>query len=388
MTEPRRPSWFRSAFRMSMRGVLIAVLVLAVWLGWWINSAREQQAALTAIRTYDTAANVMYDFQQEADWMGPFPFVEESPPWWPRTILERHLGPDYVHTVDSLAFGEGPPDAVRPRRPDILRDVARLSRLRQLSLYLPVGDADVSLLSRLRSLTSLELHAESPGLTDASLRTIGRMSNLEALSIHDAPVADAGLTHLAALPRLKSLTLGEARTFTPVANRLAVTGTGFAPLASLPSLTALEISSSALSGDGLKHVGALRHLTRLRIKGGSFSDDDLRLLGTLTNLESLEIVGSTIDGTGFRHLSGLPKLASVCVESPNVTDAAVPHLARLPALQGVMLYGTRVTAAGLETFQTSPRLKQMGLIPAVPGDTKRLKQRLPLCNINIQGKIL
>lgn len=365
MPEPRRPR-FRSAFRISLRGTLIAVLALAVWLGWWINGARNQEAALAAIRAYDTSANITYDSQGETIWIGPVAYPIEGSSWWPRDIIERHLGPDYVYTVDSIAFGEGPADAGVTRRPDVLRDVLRLTRLRHLSLYFPVRDADVPLLTRLRSLTSLELSSDSPGLTDASLRTLVSMTSLERLLIRSAPITDAGLARLAALPRLKSLELGDSIPFVPRTTCSAVTGVGFAALADLPSLTELRIDLPALSGEGLARLGSLRRLKHLRIKGGAFSDDDLRPLANLTDLESLEIVGTTIDGTGFRHLSGLPKLNSVYLVGPNVADPALPHLARLPSLQSLTLYGTCVTAPGLDALRSAPRLKQLSVSPPLP----------------------
>jgi hypothetical protein len=372
--------------------MLMIILAIAVWLGWWANSSRNQQAAVAAVRAYDTAANISYDNERidipNSAVVG-IGFIRASKPWWLPASLERRLGRDYFYTVDSVAFGQGPPAPGTTRRGDILREAARLRRLRQLALYFSVSDADTANLVGLRSLGRLDLGEDCPELTDRSLLTLSRISGLEALEIRDAPITDAGLAHLGKMRRLKSLVLGKAEAFSPVGNRFTITGDGAAYLAGLPTLIELEIHSAALTGEGLEHLASLRHLKRLRLKGGSFTDDDLRFLAPLTNLESLEIVGTNIHGTGFRHLAGLSKVTDVCLEGRNVTDEAVPHLARLPSLRSVMIYGTRVTAAGLQGFRSAQRLRQMGLIPAVTGDdTKRLKQALPNCNVLNGGKSL
>jgi hypothetical protein len=388
MADPRpRRRWFV----FSLRAMLLLILAVAVWLGWWVNGARNQQAALAAIRAYDVSVNIscaneFFDITNGIG--GGTGFKKETKPWWLPTVLESQLGRDYFHNVDSVAFGEGSPAPGVTRRGDIVGEVARLGGLTQAALYFEVGDDDVARLSGMRSLKFLNLGKDSPRLTDASLETISRISSLETLQIHDAPITDSGLAHLSRMSRLKSLTLGEASAFSTGGSRVAVTGTGFAHLAGLPDLFELEIHSPSLTGDGLKQLGMLKQLKSLKLKGGSFRDDDLRFLASLTNLETLEIVGSTIDGTGFRHLSGLTNVTYVCLEGPNVTDAAIPFLARLPALESVMIYGTQVTASGLEGFRAASRLTQMGLIPGVTGDTKRLKRVLPGCGIINGGTVL
>jgi hypothetical protein len=362
--------------------MMVVILAVAVWLGWWVNGARNQQAAVAAVNTGPYFANVFYD--DDPDY-----FPDEVPvarrlgrrvKSWVPAWLRAKLGRDFFDNALAIAFSGA--DATGAGDREVFRKVALARSLDQLNPNVEVVDADVAHIARLPNLKRLSLRAASPRLTDASLRTLAGMPRLEVLEIRNAPVTDAWLAHLGGMRRLGSLTLGGG-------DMIAVTGEGFAHLAGLPALTELEIHSSTLTGNGLKHLGSLKHLKRLRLmEGGAFNDDDLRFLAPLTDLESLEIMGSDIDGTGFRHLAGLSKVSYVCLEGPNVNDAAIPFLARLPALEGVMIYGTRVTASGLEGFRAAPRLRQMGLHPAVTGDTKRLKQALPGCNILNGGNAL
>src|SRR5262249_41157345 len=55
-TRPRR-RWLE----FSLRTMLLAVLALSVWLGWWVNRARNQAATVAAVKTAPFSANVVYD---------------------------------------------------------------------------------------------------------------------------------------------------------------------------------------------------------------------------------------------------------------------------------------------------------------------------------------
>ena len=367
----------------------LVIFASALWLGWWVNSARNQQAAIAGVETSPYSANVTYD--DDPDY---FPedtsvgrrLARKAKSWIPLS-LQAKLGKDFLYNTLAIAFSRDNGSSGAGDR-DVLRKLSLVSSLDQLVPYVEVVDADVAHIASLPYLKRLELPEDCPRLTDAALLTMAGMHRLEVLEIHNAPVTDAWLAHLKGMRRLSSLLLGKAKTFTTEGTMIAITGDGFTHLAGLPALTELEIHSSAVTGDGLKQLGTLKHLKRLKLKAGSITDIDLRYLAALTNLESLEIVGSSIDGTGFRHLTGLTKVEEVCLEGSKVTDAAVRFLARLPALQSVMIYGTRVTGSGLEGFRAAPRLRQMGLYPAVAGDTKALKQALPKCNVINGGKSL
>ena len=382
----RRPR--RRWLSLSLRAMLLVILATALWLGWWVNSSRNQQAAVTAVETSPYYANVFYE-----DYPDYFPQDVPVGRWLGLKLkslvpasLQARLGRDFFYNALAIAFSTR--DATGAGDREVFRKLALIRSLDQLNPNIEVVDADVAHIARLPNLKRLSLRADSPRLTDASLRTLAGMPRLEVLEIHNAPITDAGLAHLKGMGGLKSLLLGEARAFSAAGNMIAITGEGFSQLAALPALTELEIHSAALRGDGLKHLGSLRHLTRLKLKGGLVTDDDLRHLAPLIDLESLDIVRSSIDGTGFGHLAGLSRLNRVCLEGPNITGAAVSYLARLPALESIMIYGTHLTASELAGFRAAPRLRQMGLVPTMTGDTMRLKQALPNCNVLNGGRAL
>jgi hypothetical protein len=382
----RRPR--RRRLSLSLRAMLLAIVASAIWLGWWVNSSHNQQAAVTAVETSPYCANVFYEddpdyFPQDVPvgrWLGL-----KLKTWVPSSLRAR-LGRHFFYNALAIAFSKL--DATGAGDREVFRKLALIRSLDQFNPNIEVVDADVAQIAHLPNLKRLSLRARSPRLTDASLQTLAGIPCLEALEIFDAPITDAGVAHLRGMRGLKSLLLGDAGAISAAGNMIAITGDGFSQLAALPALTELEIHSAALRGDGLKHVGSLRHLKRLKLEGGPVTDDDLRHLAPLIDLESLEIERSSIDGTGFGHLAGLSRLNFVCLEGPNITGAAVTHLARLPALESIMIYGTHLTASELAGFRDAPRLRQMGLIPAVTGDTMRLKHALPNCNVLNGGRAL
>ena len=376
---------------LSVRTLLVLILALAVWLGWWANGARNQRAAVAAVTKEPYFANVMYEEEfAQASFSGlgggRVGSARREKSWVPASG-ESWLGKDYFHNVSAIAFSKDGNSAPSDDR-ETFRKIARVRNLDQLNPNVEVRDEDIARIARLPYLRILSLRADSPELSDDALGLLAGMPRLETLEIHNAPVTDAGLARLEGLRTLRHLLLGKAQPFDAGGNPIAITGEGFAHLTGLPALAELEVHSPALTGGGLGHLGGLRHLKRLRLRSATITDDDLRSLAGLTELESLEIFGAGIDGTGFRHLTELSKVSYVCIECPNVTDAALPFLARLPRLESVMIYNTRVTASGLEVFRSTPSLKQMGLIPAVQGDTKRLKQALSHCNVLNGGRSL
>lgn len=380
----------RRCFRLSLRVMLLIILAIGVWLGWWANSARNQAAAVAAVTTEPYHAGVTYDDDPDY-WAERTPLsrrlARRIKAWVPERIRAK-LGRDYFHNALAISLSKG----LSPGGDDdraVFRRLGRVRSLDQLVLDLEVVDADVREIARLPNLRLLFFPASSPRLTDASLHALSSLPRLEELSIPGAPITDAGLAHLKKIRTLRSLELGDAGGFNGVPNQVAIKGPGLSHLAELPDLWRFEFYSSGMTGEAFRHLGTLRQLTDLKLAGDAITDDDLRFLASLTNLESFEIAAPRIDGSGFQHLRGLTKLQRVCIlQSPRFSDAAIPFLAQLPALETVMIYGTRVTASGLEGFRAAPRLRQMGLLPAVPGDTKRLKQALPRCGILSGGMSL
>ncbi len=111
-------------------------------------------------------------------------------------------------------------DQMELASPDEWASFAKLSALRRLSLKhirSRVSDAHVAHLADLQSLTDLSLSAIviegrkviswSMDVTDEGLSHIAKLKKLESLSLHGAKITDQGLQQLAELPELKWLDL-------------------------------------------------------------------------------------------------------------------------------------------------------------------------------------
>ena len=286
----RIATFLRGLFRFRLRTLMLAVLVIGVGMGLYVNRVRRQQAAVAAIR--QAGGNVYYDYQQTDGYLD---VARESrvPDW-----LRKKLGNDWFHSVVNVnviyrndAKGTS---KTAPSNDDFLDALAQLPRLEALVM----------------------LHGTA---SDEGLEKISRVRHLKELVLMDAiHVTDRGVAYLPALEDLESLTLSESQ----------ITDDSLRALGQLPRLKQLMIQGNQLTNEGLKHVGQLRGLEGLWV---------CRLDGK-RNL--------SITDEGLVHLRGLDRLQQLGLQGTGVTDAGMDHLAVLKELKDVFVGGTDVRDAG------------------------------------------
>jgi Leucine-rich repeat (LRR) protein len=150
--------------------------------------------------------------------------------------------------------------------------------------------------------------------SDLTLERISRCANLVSVGIQDASaVSDAGVSHLANLPRLQSLSLRDSNVSDAGLAHLVglerlslrgapLTGVGFAELRSLRKLTYLTLTSTQTNDRGLAHIGALHSLGRLTLDGTSITDLGLVSLIDCVHLTAISAVGTEITDGGIKVL--------------------------------------------------------------------------------------
>lgn len=191
--EPISNRAWRRFLRFSVRGLIVAVLVIGAGLGWAVRSAQVQRDAVAAIQK--AGGLVAYDWEAaENRFHGGIPW---APPW-----LVNMLGVDYFGRVVGVIFFVDASDAE-------LVYVGRLSSLVDLRITgRSVTDAG---LLELRNLVSLRiLGLADTKVTDPGLAHLERMSNLSELDLQGTQVTDAGLVNLKRLTKLSFLGLGGA----------------------------------------------------------------------------------------------------------------------------------------------------------------------------------
>jgi internalin A len=187
------PRPWRKFLRFSVRGLIVVVLLIGVWLGWLVRSARIQHEAVAAIEK--VGGSVSYDW----GWSNG-KSIPGGKPWAPRWFVDL-IGVDYFGHV-TIAWLSPPLNATNAT----LAAVGRLTRLERLVLIgTSADDAGLAHLKGLAKLSSLNLGFTQ--VTDAGLAHLKGLNNLSILTLRGTNVTDAGLAHLKGLGKLSSLNL-------------------------------------------------------------------------------------------------------------------------------------------------------------------------------------
>jgi hypothetical protein len=185
---------WRRYSRLSIRGLIILVLVIGVWLGWLARNARVQSDAVTTIE--NARGHVAYEWD-----LTDGHITVRGKPWAPRQLVDL-IGLDYFGSVTTvtLTYSSAATDVT-------MAQIGRLFQLRVLNLRsTPVNDAGLAYLKSLSDLSYLDL--QSTQVTNAGLVHLKGLTNLQFLSLRDTEVSDSGLVQLGRLTDLKVLIVG------------------------------------------------------------------------------------------------------------------------------------------------------------------------------------
>jgi len=160
----------------------------------------------------------------------------------------------------------------------------------------PITDDLVRQLSKLPKITAVEFNM-SNGLTEAAIKDIGGMKQLEHLSLNGMRVTDTSMADIAGLSKLNYLRLSGAG---------AITVAGWATLENFKGLKTLWVAETNLGDQGIQYFKPL------------------------TQLEDITLYGTPVTDAGGDVLLGLPNLKSVRL-GPHMTSAETAKLhAALP----------------------------------------------------------
>lgn len=384
---PRR--WYRGG----LHGLMAAVLVVGGVSGWMAHVIRTQRAAVAVVK--EAGGWLIYDWQTQDLGTKPGPNgpvrIRPTGPDAP-AILRRWLGDELFQTVERVGFDH-------PVTPETMAELSRLAHLDMLVLLQnePIA-TDLTPLRDQRRLTVLQIRAAAA--TDASLGQIAQLDSLKTLAMqwsrpHRAsPMTDAGLVTLGRLPNLESLTIDDCPLLTdagvarlveglPKLRRLTLNG-GLTSVTRLlpslarhhPGLTSLTLNGAAVHPKDYPELVRLRNLEALELQGVSVGDAGLAQLRPLRGLKTLMTNDAGITDAGLVHLASSSRLESLFLIRSPITDAGVMALARLPKLQFLDISRTLVTPAGVAALRraASPSLRiihapRLVGRPALPAST-------------------
>ena len=219
--------------RFSLRGMIVLVLVIGGGLGWLVQSARIQHAAVTAVTS--VGGSVMYDWEwtTRSSYKSGAAYTG-STSWVPKWVTDR-VGTDYFGHVTSVWLY-----AISRDADSVLIPVGRLKRLEWLSLIgSNISDTGLAHLSKTPSLSRLEL--DYTKVSDAGLVHVEGLKGLTILSLNGTPITDAGLVHLKPLARLSELNLAGTH----------ITDAGLMHLHGLKSLDVLNLVNTKVTDQGI-----------------------------------------------------------------------------------------------------------------------------------------
>lgn len=221
-----------------------------------------------------------------------------------------------------------------------LEDLAKLSALQKLILnYTLVEGPGIAFLSRLPRLRHLELKGIQIGKETATL--VGRLSSLETLSLGYSNLVDEAMKPLLALQRLRVLDLIGTQ----------VSDAGIAHIRALP-IEDLSLSYTNVTDASVEHLTTLP-LVRLALVKTRVTDKGVTALASIRTLTHLNLDYTQVGDAGIRELKALARLTDLRLDSTDVSDTSVPIFAQLPSLKVLNLYHTLVTEAGYSKIKAA-----------------------------------
>lgn len=257
-------------------------------------------------------------------------------------VLGRTFGVDLFHHVVGAGFTlDG------PRDDKLLRDVAKLDKVKWLFFNYVGDDND---LEPLRQMTQLE---DIHGLPVQALQYVDGLSGLSHLVVSngrgysegDGYLTESEEGHLAHLTSLRSLTM-------------SLTGDELRVLRDMTHLEELVLQNCKIGDSGLAHMTELPSLTRLTLTGAQFAEGDLIHLAHCEKLTFLSIGRTPSTDRAALHISAIKSLEELGVRQTAITDDGLAYLHQMPNLAIVYQGGSQITAQGRKEFRTiSPHIK-------------------------------
>jgi len=303
-----------------------------------------------------------------------------KPDWWfPGWEFLGEAKGDVVIPAGKVA-------ALRISEPQQWRDLSGLSRLNKDDLYFLCiegskndgprpGDACMKHIALLTGLKGLEILY--PNMTARGIQPIKGLTSLETLVVA-GNFDDAGLAVVSKIPHLKHFYIWHFS---------YVTDAGMRHIGELKQLEELVICGDMVDGEGLRHLSKLPRLRYLHLFGKKFTDNGMVHLSKIPNLKTLQVAwlyqltdkalmhiaecdkletvsfhdNENITDKGLENLSTIKSLKSLYVHNSQITDEGVKHLSKIKSLEHLHLPYRNIGDRGLVYLSNLSNLRQLGI---------------------------
>jgi Leucine-rich repeat (LRR) protein len=361
------PSRRRRWFQFSLRSLLIALTVAAVWLGLWSSRAQRQKRAVAAARQAEMY--IVYDSEYDD--------ARSAAPEWLLKLLAVDWFADVVEVYDDtdrrLDLEPGESEGIQGTD-WLAREMSAFPRLRKLMLSDPaVDDAFLRCVSSCRHLEYLDV--TDCRITNAGLSHLTPLRGLKSLNLDGARVDDDGVARLDMLSRLETLSLDRTR----VGDRSLVA------IGRLNNLETLSLMGTRVTDRGMRHLSRLVRLERLFLNDTSVTDDGVAQLGGLAALTTLNLKGTRATEECLASLVKLRRLSNFVADFP-VSDRGIDSLSKLP-LKSLSIQCGQVTERGWTQLESMRRLDHLELRgKVIDNAVLGLLVRLPkLTSLELEG---
>jgi hypothetical protein len=202
-------------------------------------------------------------------------------------------------------------------------------------------------------------------ITDAGVAHLKALKRLRSLSVPSPLITDRGMVFLGQMTQLRELEIGSSGGFEMAAN---------------PGWKDREVAN--ITDAGLKQLKGLRELTRLKLSGTRITNGGLMGLTEFPQLQHLSI-RILADGINekclvtVRDLKQLRLLELNDFASGPPIDACLAHLKELPRLESLTVFSLRVTRAGFAPLSELTNVKRLSLNVPIGDEELRPLGRLP-----------
>jgi len=279
-----------------------------------------------------------------------------KPDWWMASW--EYIG----QAKGDVVIPAGKVAALRISKPEQWRDLAPLRRLEKDDLYLlniegsyergpRPGDASMRHIAHLTGLKRLEILY--PEMTARGIQPITRLTSLETLLVAGG-FDDAGLAVVSKMPHLKNFYIWHTS---------YITNAGMRYIGELKQLEELVVSGDMVGDEGLVHLSKLPRLRYLHLYGKRFTDDGMRHLKNIPNLKTLQLYWlKQLTDKALLHIAECDNLETVSFHhNENITDKGVKNLSTIKSLKRLYVHNSLITDEGLKYLSQIKTLEELSL---------------------------